>query len=102
VKISRLNWKKLPIETEETSDLSKNLPIQIIISLIKTSSYSNIKKRNIFIIVDYLYGKVFGSSNISDALNITTRAAQEYIKIMRELDIIEPVRGQGKGKYKFK
>lgn len=51
-----------------------------------------------------VYGtvKVFGRKNIMMLLNITESPASELLKKLLSADVIEPVRGMGKGKYRFK
>lgn len=46
--------------------------------------------------------KFFGRTNVEQLLNIKSFRANEIIKLMKELDIITPVQGKGKGKYRFK
>lgn len=46
--------------------------------------------------------EVFGRKNIMMILNITESPASELLKKLLSTDVIEPVRGMGKGKYRFK
>lgn len=46
--------------------------------------------------------EVFGRKNIMMILNITESPASELLKKLLSADVIEPVRGMGKGKYRFK
>ena len=45
---------------------------------------------------------VFGRSDVMDVINIKTSRASELLKDMAGNGVIEPVSGQGKGKYRFK
>ena len=45
---------------------------------------------------------VFGRSGVERITGLKSTRASEIIKLMLENDVIEPVRGQGKGKYRFK
>lgn len=45
---------------------------------------------------------VFGHSGVERITGLKSTRASEIIKLMLENDVIEPVRGQGKGKYRFK
>ncbi len=45
---------------------------------------------------------VFGRFGVERITGLKSTRASEIIKLMLENDVIEPVRGQGKGKYRFK
>ncbi len=71
---------------------------------------SNIKEKISSKTVDYvikLYGsygsnKIFGRSDIERVIGLKSTRTSELIKLMLDNDIIEPVQGYGKGKYRFK
>ena len=44
---------------------------------------------------------VFGRSDIAAITNDSVTAAGNLLNKLKEAELIEPVRGQGKGKYKF-
>lgn len=46
--------------------------------------------------------KLFGRSNAKDVLGLKDSAASELLSKLLRADIIEPVSGYGKGKYKFR
>ena len=48
------------------------------------------------------YDKIFGRSAIMDILKLKSSGASKLISNLLQADIIEPVSGHGKGKYKFK
>ena len=48
------------------------------------------------------YDKIFGRSAIMDILELKSSGASKLISNLLQVDIIEPVSGHGKGKYKFK
>ena len=48
------------------------------------------------------YDKIFGRSAIMDILELKSFGASKLISNLLQADIIEPVSGHGKGKYKFK
>lgn len=48
------------------------------------------------------YDKIFGRSAIMDTLELKSSGASKLISNLLQADIIEPVSGHGKGKYKFK
>ena len=48
------------------------------------------------------YNKVFGRSMVMEILELKSSGASKFISNLLHADIIEPVSGYGKGKYKFK
>jgi hypothetical protein len=48
------------------------------------------------------YNEVFGRSAIMEVLELKSSGASKLISNLLQADIIEPVSGYGKGKYKFK
>ncbi len=51
---------------------------------------------------DFGYEKAFGRTDIIDVIGIGKSSASEFISKLLQAEIIEPVSGQGKGKYRFK
>lgn len=51
---------------------------------------------------EFGYLGVFGRSDISRLLELKSSGASKLIKILLDTDIIEPVSGMGKGKYRFR
>ena len=108
--------KNLPIQDNKLADLSKNLPIQdnkfadsktklgynILNQIILKSTFNQSVKNNLLSILNEFYNTIFSSSKIESAINCSPRSARDNISYLKELDIIEHVKGQGKGKYKFK
>ncbi|MDO4170856.1 MAG: hypothetical protein Q4D45_13315 [Lachnospiraceae bacterium] len=45
---------------------------------------------------------IFSRKDVMKILNLTESPSSTLIKRLRELDVIEPVKGFGKGKYRFK
>ena len=69
---------------------------------ILVSNYSNKIKQNMIKLYEKIGNNVFGNSKIVQILNCSEVTATSYIKRMvSELNIITPVGGLGKGKYKF-
>lgn len=62
----------------------------------KTKGYINM--------IYHIYGSnsIFGRKEVMEATNVKTSRASEIIKVMLEYEIIEKVKGHGKGRYKFK
>ena len=50
----------------------------------------------------FTYETVFGRSDVMEAIGIKATRAYSLLKELYERDIIEPVTGFGKGKYRFK
>ena len=48
------------------------------------------------------FDEVFGSSAVMELLGLKGSGASKFLSILVQADIIEPVSGHGKGKYKFK
>ena len=46
-------------------------------------------------------GQIFSRSDIVTLLSITERPATELLKKMKAFGLIEPVTGEGKGRYRF-
>ncbi len=59
-------------------------------------------KKHIVTLKEKLGTAIFGRKQVTEILKITASPASALIKKMLQLEIIEPVKGQGKGKYKFK
>lgn len=45
---------------------------------------------------------IFGRNMVMEILNLKSSGASKFISVLLQANIIEPVLGQGKGKYKFK
>ena len=73
-----------------------------ILALLETVQCSTKTKKNIICLYD-TFGKerIFGRTEVINALTITPSPASVLIKKMLELGLIENVRGLGKGKYRF-
>ena len=48
------------------------------------------------------FDEIFGRSAVMELLELKSSGASKFISNLIQLDIIEPVSGHGKGKYKFK
>lgn len=69
---------------------------------ILASRYSNAIKQNIIKLYEKTQTEAFGASRIMEVLNCSNATATSYIKrLNNELEVIVPVEGMGKGKYKF-
>lgn len=64
---------------------------------------SNILKKHIIKLNKSLdEGAIFGRSIVEKHTGLKASRASELIKIMYEMELIESVKGHGKGKYRFK
>lgn len=65
---------------------------------IKGKTFSNIKT----LYWNFGLEKIFGRTEVMEALGITASPSSELISRMKNSGIIEPVKGMGKGKYRFR
>lgn len=87
------------IDTAKTGDLQKN---QLIEQRINAMSANRTTKSKIIALFNAVgFEQVFGRADISKIIGITASPAGELIKKLKAADLIMPVTGQGKGKYKF-
>lgn len=70
--------------------------------IIKNLSIRNDIKERLSIIYEQFNNDIFSSSSIVELINCSRSSSDNYIKVLRANNLIEPVRGSGKGKYKFK
>jgi len=69
---------------------------------ILASRYSNAIKQDVIKLYEKTQTEVFGASRIMEVLKCSNATATSYIKrLNNELEVIVPVEGMGKGKYKF-
>ena len=74
----------------------------LIPSLIDDLKIKQDLKDNLKILYNYFKNEVFGNIYIQEQLEVNKNTATRYIKILIDNNLIEPVTGHGKGKYKFK
>ena len=53
-------------------------------------------------IFNRFFNDIFSRIDVTKFLNVSNASGSNYINYLLNLNIIEPVRGLGKGKYKFK
>ena len=106
----------LAVSSENLADLDKNLPIDnenlavsnskvgydILKEIINKSLYRTDVKENLLKILNSYYNSVITSKAVQETIPCSERAARDNLNYLKELNIIEPITGQGKGKYKFK
>ncbi len=93
------DWNIKPaIESDKTSDLSKRT---ILDSILKTMKCQTKTKENIKELYNELDEDIFGRKDIVRILGLSYSVAGDLIDKMKDSNLIEPVTGKGKGKYKF-
>ena len=91
--------EKPNIESEKPNIGDKKQIIEIINQIDSISTYS---RNQIYDLYKELGDKkYFGRSDVEKVLNLKSYRAHEIIKLMQNIDIISPVKGHGKGKYRF-
>ena len=92
-----LNEEKVDIENKKVDIQDEKVNIENILS--EKSSDFSIKTT---VHIHRLFDEVFGRSAVMDLLEMKSSGASKLISNLVQADIIEPVSGYGKGKYKFK
>ncbi len=90
--------EKPVIGTGVTADLAGKT---ILDSMIESMQCRDKMKQNIRMLYKELGDEVFGRKDIVRVLGLSYSVAGDLIARMNEVDLIEPVTGKGKGKYKF-
>ena len=97
-----LNNRKVDIGSEKVDIQDKKVDIESVLSekgkdfSIKTAVHI----RRMF--EKFGYDEVFGRSAVTELLDLKISSASKLLSNLVQADIIEPVSGYGKGKYKFK
>ncbi len=90
----------IEVEKADIEDEKANIRDRIKAFMPKTSE----KTMNYIILIYEQYGNssIFGRSNIEEVTGLKTTRASELLKVLVEAEIIQPVKGHGKGKYIFR
>ena len=97
-----LNEEKVDIENKKVDIQDEKVNIENILSE-KSSDFSIKTTVHIHRLFDrFGFDEVFGRSAVMELLEIKSSGASKLISNLVQADIIEPVSGYGKGKYKFK
>lgn len=72
------------------------------IGIIRKSAYSNSIRKMLVSIYDCFFNDEFSRADIVSYLNASKSASTNYISYLQKLNVIDQVKGKGKGKYKFK
>ncbi|MDO5445947.1 MAG: ATP-binding protein [Eubacteriales bacterium] len=92
--------EKQAIESTETVDSYEKQAIE---QLIAALDYTQITKKHMIVLLNSFGGEsVFGRTEVAKILQISVSPAGELISKMRSAELIEPVSGYGKGKYRFR
>ena len=76
---------------------------QVFEEALKNTDLTSKTKENIILLFNaFGYDKIFARANLMATIGLTKTPASELINKMKAAELIEPVSGMGKGKYKFK
>ena len=97
-----LNEEKVDIENEKVDIQDRKLDIESVLSE-KSSDFSVKTAIHIHRLFEkFGFDEVFGRSAVMELLELKASGASKLLSNLVKADIIEPVSGYGKGKYKFK
>ena len=72
------------------------------IGIINRSAYSNSIRKTLTAIFDRFFNEEFSRADIVSYLNASKSASTNYISYLQNLNVVEQVKGKGKGKYRFR
>lgn len=72
------------------------------IGIINRSTYSNSIRKTLTSIFDCFFNEEFSRADIVSYLNASKSASTNYISYLQNLNVVEQVKGKGKGKYRFR
>ena len=94
--------EKVDIENEKVDIENEKVDIETILSE-KGGEFSAKTTVHIYRLFEkYGFDEFFGRSSVADLLELKASGASKFLSAILQADIIEPVSGHGKGKYKFK
>ena len=97
-----LNNEKVDIENDKVDIQDKKVDIESILSK-KGNEFSIKTTVHIYRLFEkFGFDEVFGRSVVMELLELKGSGASKFLSNLVQADIIEPVSGYGKGKYKFK
>ena len=97
-----LNEEKVDIENEKVDIQDRKVDIESVLSE-KSSDFSVKTVIHIHRLFEkFGFDEVFGRSAVMELLELKASGASKLLSNLVKADIIEPVSGYGKGKYKFK
>jgi len=91
--------EKVAVENEKVLIASENLLVGFAIDGLAVNKNTKENMRKLF--AHLSFDGIFGRNDIMEILSISITAAGNLINKLKEAGLIEAVRGQGKGKYRF-
>lgn len=73
-----------------------------IVGIINKSAYPNTVRKTLVSIYDRFFNDEFSRADIVSYINASKSGSSNYVRYLQELNVVEQVKGKGKGKYKFK
>lgn len=100
---SAIEGEKLAIQKGKLAIGSEKLTFEKIKLAIESHAYNEPTKNNIYKIYEEIEtNQIFGAPEVESILNCSTSTAKNVMKKLREMEVVEVVKGKGKGKYVFK
>ena len=100
-KVSYLS-EKLAVENEKLAIESEKLSFQNIKLAIESQTYNEPTKKNILKVYEEIEtNQIFGAPEIERVLKCSASTAKNVMKKLRDMGVVEEVKGKGKGKYTF-
>lgn len=97
-----IEGEKVDIESQKVDIESQKVDIESVLSE-KGSEFSVKTTVHIYRLFDkFGFDEVFGRSAVMELLELKGSGASKLLSNLRQADVIEPVSGHGKGKYKFR
>ena len=108
------SYEKFPIEDDKVADtgetenmdrkiVPEKLPIENYAKAYSNKAYNEPTINNLTIIYDQIeVNQVFGSAYIIKILDCSDRNARNLLAKLREMEVVVPVKGKGKGMYRLK
>ena len=88
---------------EKTMSEQKAQLLEIVINAVEDKTISSTIAGNVKEVLEtFAFDQIFGRKEIKSALHYGDYRAGSTIEIMHQLELIEPVKGHGKGKYRIK
>ncbi|MDY3748009.1 MAG: hypothetical protein SOZ97_14970 [Lachnospiraceae bacterium] len=96
------DFTKADIEVKKTNIQESKADIDVKIANIKNTIKSKTKDHILKLHNECVISEFFRRLEVERITGLKSTRASELIKLMLDNDIIEPVQGHGKGKYRFK
>lgn len=103
IQIKKVNIRDEKVNIDAREAYINNIFNKTIKDRNELDTISNISKKQIIkLYMELVDCEYFGRSDVEHVIDIKSVRAHKIIKLMKDLDIITPVQGKGKGKYRFK